>query len=51
MEAAASKCKQQNQVGKGGEAPKRKRFRETRARAYIIRQCIYKLLCWHDHGD
>lgn len=44
-------CKQQNEAGRAREAPKRKRFKETRARLYIIRQCIYKLLCWHEHGD
>lgn len=46
-----SHCRQQNEAGRAREAPKRKRFKETRARLYIIRQCIYKLLCWHEHGD
>ncbi|KAI3710656.1 hypothetical protein L2E82_40445 [Cichorium intybus] len=29
----------------------RKSFEEKRARWYIIRKCIYTLLCWREHTD
>ncbi|MBA0768172.1 hypothetical protein Gotri_016994, partial [Gossypium trilobum] len=33
------------------EVSKSKILRGKRARFYIIRRCVFMLLCWRDHGD
>ncbi|KAK5804620.1 hypothetical protein PVK06_032271 [Gossypium arboreum] len=33
------------------EVSKNKILRGKRARFYIIRRCVFMLLCWRDHGD
>ncbi|WRX16860.1 DVL - like 3, partial [Theobroma cacao] len=33
------------------QVPKSKILKGKRARLYIIRRCVYMLLCWRDHGD
>ncbi|OMO79825.1 hypothetical protein CCACVL1_13387 [Corchorus capsularis] len=33
------------------QAPKSKILKGKRARFYIIRRCVFMLLCWRDHGD